>query len=445
VSNTQTEPEQTMGLIPNGVADYFWHEARQRRQFQHQLLETFRCWGYGDIILPSFEYADTLSSHATSQVAQQMYRFPGRDGTMLALRTDMTISVARLVGTRLYDCPMPQRYCYAGNVFRYVDQPKAGRQREFAQVGIELIGAQEATADGEIVALCTDALQCIGLDKFQIVLGQIGYVNGLLAELAITPQQQELLLQAIQRNSQPLLEEVLAIPSLNAAQRHTLENIPLLNGYVVPAIFEKADELCLNEAMADALSNLRQIYDVLVAYNMASYCYLDMTEIRNLGYYTGLTFEILAPELGFPIASGGRYDRLVGSFGQDEPAVGAAIGLDRLLLAYHMQQGTMGQSPHPVSPDLLVLASQDGDCLQIVQEWRRQNIRVVINIEDNSIPNLLQMAQYLEIPFVLVWSNGNEERPQGFDLYRGSADLVESQFIPAADSRKIVEMLKDNE
>jgi len=437
---TQTKLEQTIGLIPRGVADYFWHEAHQRRKFQHELLEVFRSWGYGDIILPSFEYADTLSSHATSQVAQQMYRFPDRDGTMLALRTDMTISVARLVGTRLYDSPMPQRYCYAGNVFRYVDQPKAGRQREFAQVGIELIGAQEPAADGEILALCAQAIQNSGLQKFQMVLGQIGYVDGLMAELTITPQQRTQLLQAIQRNSQPLLQEILQTASLTTEQRHTLENIPLLSGYAVPAIFEKAGTLCLNQAMEDALANLRKIYDTLVAYSVDSHCYLDMTEISNLGYYTGLTFEILAPELGFPIASGGRYDRLVGSFGLDQPAVGAAIGLDRLLLACQMQN-TVDNKPYPMQPDLLVAASQDGDCLQIVQGWRAAGIRVVIDVNNSSKPELLNIAQQREIPYVLVWDNDNN----GFVLYDHPEDAESSLFIPAAESQKIMEMLRDNE
>lgn len=424
--------------MPSGVADYFWHGAYARRLFQSKLLDTFHHWGYGDIILPTFEYADTLSSHATPTVAQQMYRFPDRDGSMLALRTDMTISVARLVGTRLFDWPMPQRYSYSGNVFRYVDQPQAGRQREFAQVGIELIGASGAGSDGEILALCANALQDVGLRNFQMVVGQIGYFNSLLEELSITPEQQQQLVQAIQRNSQPLIELFLENTSLSTEQRCTVENLPSLSGYAVPEIFEKASELCLNSGMEDALDNLRQIYDVLVAYDVASYCYLDMTEIRDLGYYTGLTFEILAPELGFPIASGGRYDELVGFFGNPQPAVGAAIGLDRLLLAYERQLGNENQAPRPVQPDLIVAATQSHACIEIVQAWRAKNIHVVVDVvEQRSGPELWQEAQKLSINFVVAW---NEEE-NGFDLYADPKSSTPSQFVAVADQDKILEMI----
>ena len=100
-------PETITTHIPRGVADYFWQEAQERRTLEAALLETFRRWGYGDVIPPMFEFADVLNARASAKLQSQLYRFLDRDGSTLALRPDMTIAVARLVGTRLHDCPCP--------------------------------------------------------------------------------------------------------------------------------------------------------------------------------------------------------------------------------------------------------------------------------------------------------------------------------------------------
>ncbi|MFZ1768657.1 MAG: ATP phosphoribosyltransferase regulatory subunit, partial [Caldilinea sp.] len=99
------------GQVPTGVADYFWGEAYARRRLEATLLGAFRQWGYGDVVTPAFEYADTLSARGNRELQSELCRFLDRDGSMLALRADMTIPVARLVGTRLHDAPTPQRFC----------------------------------------------------------------------------------------------------------------------------------------------------------------------------------------------------------------------------------------------------------------------------------------------------------------------------------------------
>ncbi len=148
-----------LAQIPRGVADYFWQEAARRRELEVRILNLFRSWGYGDVISPMFEYAEVYNARAGSKLQSETYRFLDKDGSTLALRADMTIPVARLVGARLHDFPMPQRFCYAGSVFRYTE-PQAGLQREFIQTGIELVGASSPEADAEVVALAAAALRC---------------------------------------------------------------------------------------------------------------------------------------------------------------------------------------------------------------------------------------------------------------------------------------------
>ncbi len=400
--------------IPSGVADYFWGEAYRRRQLESALLETFRRWGYGDVIPPTFEYDATLGIEANADLRAEMVRFLDRDGGTLALRPEMTTAVARLVGTRLHDWPMPQRFCYAGSVFRYT-APQAGRQREFWQAGVELIGANSPQADAEVLALTIAALDAAGLDDFRIVLGHMGYLRGLLDDLRLPPAQADTLGQAIDRKSEPEMADFLGDVPLTAPQRRTVEALPLLNGPDGETVIAQAHRHCLNPAMHAALENLRTIYAALTAQGIAHRVDLDLAEIRNLGYYTGITFEALVPHLGFSVASGGRYDALVGHFGPNQLAVGVALGIDRLLLALDAQSGDKPGPMRPVPPDILVSANDDPGCLAALARFRAEGKRVMVDVMGRTGAELAAYGAKIGAIDVLTWSANGFEGGNGND------------------------------
>jgi ATP phosphoribosyltransferase regulatory subunit len=398
------------GQIPRGVADYFWQEAHRRRELEQGLLVVFRAWGYGDVIPPSFEYADTIARRGSAELQAELCRFLDRDGSMLALRADMTIAVARLVGTRLHDWSMPQRFCYAGSVFRDVE-PRAGQQREFRQAGIELIGSASHEADAEVLALTAQALQAVGLADFRIVLGQMQYFNGLLQALELTGEQQSQLQAAVDRNSEAELAAFLAEVALPAAGKRAVTELPALSGSDVTGILDRAARLCLNATMQAAVDNLRAISGVLAAHGVLPQVSLDLTEIHNLGYYTGITFEVLAPGIGYRLASGGRYDNLVGSFGAPQPAVGAAFGLERLLLA--LEDGS-DRTPAPLPADVLVAGGDRAGCILLINRLRGLGLTVVVDLQGRRGESLWQLAQQQRIgcaldygePTSLLWMDG---------------------------------------
>lgn len=403
----------TQALIPRGVADYFWEEAYARRRLEGDLLELFRRWGYQDVITPLFEFANTFEHRASPRLQSEMYRFLDRDGTTLALRADMTIPVARLVGVRLHDRPMPQRYCYAGSVFRYTE-PQAGRQREFTQAGFELIGASSVAADAEVIALTVHAIRTAGIDNFRLVLGQIGYFDALLRELKLTGDQTEQLKRAVDRNSEAELAEFLRTTPLHNHQRHTIERLPQLSGADATRIIDQADRLSLNFGMHKALTNLREIVAALDAHGVSDAVYLDLTEINNLGYYTGISFEVLVPGLGFAVGSGGRYDNLLETFGRPMPAVGVALGIDRLLAARRANSGSLDREEGLVQ--VFVAGATDAPCLSIVEGWRARGLRVSVVLDDvvtDAVNGtaLWQTVQAQGGLCLAVW-DGN-----GFDVY----------------------------
>ncbi len=402
------------GQIPFGVADYFWEEALQRQELITSLLATFRAWGYGDVMPPAFEYAASLTAQASASLQAEMYRFLDRDGSTLALRPEFTTPIARLAGTRLHDWPMPQRFCYGGSVFRYVD-PQAGRQREFWQAGVELIGAPSPDADAEVLALTAEAMKVAGLTDYRIVLGQIRYFGGLLAALELTPDQADSLRWAIERKSEPALADFLRDTPLRTGQRQAVEALPGLSGGDIQRVIDQAERHCLNTEMHRALVNLRGVVDALAGYGVLESVVLDLTEIRSLGYYTGISFEALAPESGFSIGSGGRYDDLVGHFGPAQPAVGVALGVERLLLARQRQSGQIA-SLQPTPPHALVISHQNPAALAQVQRWRAAGYRLQMEVNGRGLADVLASAERTGIAQVLIWED------EGFSAFRRQSD-----------------------
>lgn len=426
-------PSGAQAQIPRGVADYFWDEAFARRRMEMTLLDLFRSWGYQDVIPPMFEYAETFLHRSSPKLQSELYRFLDRDGSTLTLRADMTIPVARLVGVRLHDRPMPQRFCYAGSVFRHAETPQAGRQREFTQAGFELIGAASAAADAEVIALTIEAVRAAGLHDFRLALGQLQYFYGLLQDLNLTPEQAAHLQRAIDRNSGAELGEFLRVTPLRTQQRHTVEELPLLSGPDAQSVIAHADRLCLNDAMHKALANLREIYQVLEEYGVTDYVYLDLTEINNLGYYTGISFEVLIPGMGFPIGGGGRYDNLVGTFGTPQPAVGVALGIDRMLNAQRLSHADWESS----TPHIVVATRHSAEALAHVKQWRQAGLRVVVSVDETQGEDLWRLAKESGIALAVTWTGS------GFAVYGANEESPTAELLVSeAEASTVIDMAR---
>ncbi|NPA90670.1 MAG: ATP phosphoribosyltransferase regulatory subunit [Chloroflexi bacterium] len=394
--------------LPHGVIDRFWQEAAHLHAVMDTLRDVFRAWGYTEFIPPTFEYADTLNTGAGPFLQEQMYRFFDRDGKTLALRPDMTIPTARLVGSKLFDQPFPQRFFYSGPVFRYTE-PRAGLQREFYQAGVELIGVERAAGDGEILALAVEALRSLGLREFRIVLGQMEFFRGLLDALNLPPKEAEALRSALDRKSAPELQRLVSRWGVKGRAREAVLQLPYLHG--AGGVLKQAQNYTLNARMAAALDRLHALEQVLDAYGVTSHMVLDLAEVRGMEYYTGITFEGFVPGLGVALLSGGRYDDLVGKFGPPQPAVGFAITLDRVLRAREEQ----GIPPTSWTPHLVVGGAIRADTVHRVQRLRAGGRHVAWHYTADDRQSLWTYARAMHIPWavwcddpVWVWHEGRE-------------------------------------
>ncbi len=382
--------------LPEGVRELLFADAAAFQEMEDALRTTWMTWGYHQIILPAFEYADTLATDVGAQVSAEMYRFFDRSGRTLALRPDLTIPTARVVGTRLYDQPMPLRMSYIGSVFRH-EPPRAGRQHEFTQAGVELIGAVGSAADAEAIALAVAALRAVGLPDFKIILGHVGFFRGLLAALALPERLAVRVRQAVDRKAEAeLLDLAVEASGSNAAAKDALLALPRLHG--AGGILAEAARFCVTPAMIEALADLKAVAELLDAYDVAGNVSYDLAEIRDLGYYTGITFDGFAPGLGFDLISGGRYDNLIGHFGPPFPAVGWALTLDRVLVARELQ-GVTGSEP---AADVIVSTQGDPARLAWVTAARRRGLRVEVDPQGLELEALWAAAQSRRIVRAVV-------------------------------------------
>jgi ATP phosphoribosyltransferase regulatory subunit len=314
--------------IPTGTRDILPDEMRELRQLSSALLETFQRFGYGEVSTPTMEYEDVLVQ-GDERAAGASYRLFDERGQVLALRSDMTIPIARLAATRFAGAEPPFRFCYLSHAYRAVT-PQRGQQREFLQAGIELIGADAPEGTVEVVEVLTAALDAGGLPRARVGLGDAGMFTGLLRGMGVAPADAKAVLEALSRHDLVELERLIAALDVDPERRQTLTALPQLRGG--PEVIERAVDIGGDDVRA-AISRLEEVADGLSDRGIADRVIFDLGLVRDLGYYTGAIFEVYDPALGHVIGGGGRYDGLLARFGTPLPACGFALYVERVHVA----------------------------------------------------------------------------------------------------------------
>ena len=310
--------------IPPGSQDLLADDVRRRRRVQAAWFALAEERGYAEVIPPTFEYEEVFTLGAGPELASRLVRFVDQDGRLVALRADFTSSIARVAASRLAAAPLPLRLSYAGKVYR--QEPEGGgRRRELFQLGAELIGAAEAEADVEVIRLVIDLLTRLRIPDFQINLGEVGFVRPLLAGLP--PEAARLLREAIDRKDRAELASAARRYGQADAVARALGELPELIGR--GEMLDRARDLATAPAAFAAIDRLKLIDGRLAETERAHVVY-DLGEIRGLGYYTGIQFEVFVAGVGRAIGFGGRYDHLLALYGADRPAVGFALETDVL-------------------------------------------------------------------------------------------------------------------
>jgi ATP phosphoribosyltransferase regulatory subunit len=309
--------------IPSGTRDVLPDETREVRAITDTLRGVFERNGYGEVYTPALEY-ETVLARGDMAEAQPAYRVFDETGAALVLRSDMTVPIARVVATRYPTAEPPLRFCYFAHCYRGV-RPQRGQPRELLQAGIELIGAPAPEGTAEALRVLCHALDATGLKDYRVGLGDASLFPALMASLRVPEAARDGLLEALVLRDFVGLEEKLAESGLAGEAAELLLEVCQRRGgpEVLADTPSEADQ---------AVMGMRDVHQLLEP-AVAERVIFDLGLVRSIGYYTGAVFEVYDPALGAPIGGGGRYDDLLGRFGRKLPAVGFALGVDRLHIA----------------------------------------------------------------------------------------------------------------
>lgn len=313
---------------PNGVNDILPDECAVKKEIESAIWSVFSSIGYKEVETPTFEYYDCYAGMGGQISQEHMFKFFDEQGRILALRPDFTTSIARMAATKAHSNKYPLRYLYTGSVFR-VEQTQGARQREFTQSGIELIGSYSPAADAEVISAAMEAVMAVGIEDFSMEIGQIAFFNGLVEQAGLDSKSIEKLRERIDSKDSVGIKTITDKLNIDDKIKQLIIDLPYLFGG--EEVFEKAYVDGLNETSKIALDNLKRIYELLCLYGFEKYVSIDLGMLESIDYYTGSIFKCYTHGVGFPICAGGRYDNLMGGFGAPKGAVGAAIGVNRLM------------------------------------------------------------------------------------------------------------------
>ncbi len=388
---------------PDGVSDMLPEVCATKRGIEGKLRNLFDASGYQEIETPGIEFFDVYAG-GNFVTQENMYKLTDQEGRILVLRYDGTIPAARLSATVLKDYALPLRLSYIENMYRFRESG-GGKQREFAQAGVELMGVRNAQADAEVIALSIASALEIGLSDLQVAVGQVDFFLGLMEEWGIGEEDADLLSKLVDRKDSVMLEKMADRLSLSPENKKTLLMIPTLFGtYDTIDLLEKRVE---GKRAKAALSDLRDILDTLADYGYMKYISLDLGMLRSLEYYTGMIFKGFTREVGFPIISGGRYDKVVSVFGRDLPAVGFSIGITLCITALHRQEWSVERKSVDVVIGYDILPGLRKKAIRAARELRKRKMRVILDCSGKNERDLNGYAKSNGIGQVIYIKDGD--------------------------------------
>lgn len=322
-------------LLPEGVQDLLIDDCVYRRNIEDRLMSNFTKMGYMEVSSPTLEYYDMFSNDYLATSGDKMFKLIDTNGKLLVLRPDCTIPIARIVATKMKDFLYPLKLSYVQNVFR-IDEEQAGKKREFRQAGVELFGISSYEGDVEVIVTAIESLKNIGLEDFQIDIGQVKILKEVFQNIEINEEEKDIIIEFIENKNFIELEEYVEGLGLESSISLILTEIPRLFG-TPQEVIAALKELPLTEAMVEAVDELKSICQSIERLGLGKYISLDLGMVARLEYYTGIIFKGFTKSLGVVLLSGGRYNQLMENFGVQCSATGFAFVVNKITKALKLQ------------------------------------------------------------------------------------------------------------
>ena len=454
-----------------GMRDFLPEDVRKREYVIGVIKDVYERYGFEPLETPAAENIETLMGKYGEEGNQLIFKILKRGvhestgEADLALRYDLTVPLARVVAEYRDKLPKFFKRYQIQPVWR-ADRPARGRFREFYQCDVDVLGSRSMLVEAEICAAASEVLRRLGFNDFNIRLNHRKVLTGILGVAGVGLElhdaalvaldkldkigrdgvEKELLARGVETNAASrLLKFFTELAELDHAAEIAAGEDPemkqqALNKAVLGRIVEFVGD---NEMGSRGVDELQAIVDYSCAAGIGNRLQIDPSLARGLSYYTGAIMEIGVKDLAGSLGGGGRYDNLVGMFaGQDIPACGFSLGLERILVVMG-ERGMFPENIGTAGADVMVAVWSEeslGDSLKLAQDLRAAGLRVDLYPEADKLGKQFKYASSRAVSFVAVV--GDEERARGEvaikDLRSGEQQSIKRGSVAAELRRKLV-------
>lgn len=380
-----------------GVKDYLPAQCALKTEIENKIKAVFESCNYKFVITPTFEYIEVFEG-AGGVSGSRMYKFLDRDGSILALRPDVTPAIARVAATAYGTEDLPLRFAYVGNAFRY-NESYQGKLREFTQAGAELIGVNSLEADAETVIIAVNSLLAVGIEDFRVDIANVEFLKGVLEESRLDAKTSEAVIDCIIEKNYVEVSKITGNTDISPKLKTLFDDLPLLIGGA--EVLEEAKSLVNNARSLNALEYMGKLYSLLDVCGYSKYISFDLSVTGHFDYYTGIVFRAYARGTGFSVIDGGRYDKLVGSYGAACPAVGLAVKINDIMSVLIAKE--------PGHADFLIACNEEGRAAAIkkADELRKNGAVAELSLLGGDLDKNMAYAVKNGIPRLIYFDGEN--------------------------------------
>jgi histidyl-tRNA synthetase len=398
---------------PSGMRDFLPEEVVARERVIRTVKDVFERYGFGPLETPALERIEILTGKYGEEGDKLIFKVLKRGEQAatgeadLALRYDLTVPLARVVANNRDKLGAIWKRYHIAPVWR-ADRAARGRFREFYQCDIDVVGAKGPVADAEVLLAMSEALVAVKLPTFTIKLNSRKVLRGLMEAYWIAPAHQKLTLIELDKLDKEPSDAILARLREGGLEERSLDLLAADLGATDQggAVRARIAGVALGAEGLAEVDALRALVEPALAGGAIAF---EPFLARGLDYYTGPVFEFTAPGLGSSIASGGRYDELVGMFSKDPvPACGGSLGLERIiLLTAEQDRVALG------IPQVLVTVWDEAsraEALALAAAIRRAGASVETYPGDGAIGKQLKYASQKQVRFAVIVGPAERER-----------------------------------
>ena len=400
-------------VILKGFRDSLPKDEIPKKKIMRKLEDVFSSYGFVPIDTPVLEYTEVLLGKGGGETDKQIFRFSDNGGRDVAMRFDLTVPFARFMAAHHDEVGVPFKRYHISKVWRG-ENPQKGRYREFIQCDFDIVGADNAISDTEILSMMHKSFQSLGIERYTFHISHRGMFSAYLEKEGLSSSGIEILRTVDKLRKIGEDETKRLLVDITGSEEKADGIISFITAGNNSSFMETLEKLeAISGGRNESSERMREIYQLLSSLGIEKSFVFDPSITRGLDYYTGIVYETFLddlPSIG-SVCSGGRYNNLASLYMKEQlPGVGSSIGLDRLLAALEELKSPLLEKTEAAEVLIIPETGKVSDALNEAEKLRSNGISTdVYLIPDAKMKKIYAYAEAKEIPYMLTFKEGKAE------------------------------------